>query len=256
VNGYAEEVILEERVVAFVDILGFRELVRRMDTDPGLPQRVHHALLGVRLKEDGIYEDEDHRVEMTSFSDSSVFSAPEGHETEILSRLTYLSRDLMTNGVLCRGAVVLGRAHHRERILFGPAIVSAYEAELHVAKYPRIFVADEVKARVQAADTNPQRRYHPARALVRDTDGCWFLDPFIGIVRADPMGKEITFQSIGASIRSGLQRAMQERKVDIVAKHRWLAVRFNLTVKAHYDGVVPLIDIDESPRQATPHRTP
>lgn len=89
---------------------------------------MHHALLGVRLKEDGIYEDEAHRLEMTSFSDSSVFSAPEGHETEILRRLTYLSRDLMTNGVICRGAVVLGKAHHRERILFGPAIVAAYEA--------------------------------------------------------------------------------------------------------------------------------
>jgi hypothetical protein len=140
---------------------------------------------------------------------------------------------------------VLGRAHHRERILFGPAVVAAYDAELHVAKYPRIFVADEVKARVEAADSNPQRRYHPARALVRDTDGCWFLDPFIGIVRADPIGKQTTLQMIGQSIRSGLHRAMQASQVDIVAKHRWLAARFNLTVKEHYDGIVPLIDIDQ-----------
>jgi hypothetical protein len=246
VIGYDQPVILEQRVVAFIDILGFRDLVRRMNTEPDLPQRVHHALLGIRLKEDGIYEDEDHRVEMTSFSDSSVFSAPEGHETEILSRLTYLSRDLMTNGVICRGAVVLGKAHHRERILFGPAIVAAYEAELHVAKYPRIFVADEVKARVQAADANPARRYHPARALVRDTDGCWFLDAFVGIMGADPQGKEVTFQRMGASIRSGLHRAMQAHQLDIVAKHRWLAGRFNLTVKRHYEGIVPSIDIDES----------
>jgi hypothetical protein len=246
VIGYDQPVLFEQRVVAFIDILGFRELVRRMDTEPDLAQRVHHALLGIRLKEDGIYEDEDRRVEMTSFSDSSVFSAREGHETEILSRLTYLSRDLMTNGILCRGAVVLGKAHHRERILFGPAIVAAYEAELHVAKYPRIFVADEVKTRVDAADSNPARRYHPARALVRDVDGCWFLDAFISIVAADPEGKQVTFQRMGDSIRSGLHRAMRAHQLDVVAKHRWLAARFNLTVKRHYEGIVPLIDVDQT----------
>jgi hypothetical protein len=241
--GLDTPVLLDPRVVAFIDVLGFRELVRRMETEPDLVERVHHALLGIRVKEDGIYADEDHKVEMTSFSDCAVFSAPEGQESDVLRRLTYLSRDLMSNGILSRGAVVLGKVHHRERILFGPAIVTAYEAELHVAKYPRIFVSDEVKARVQAADS-PERAYHPARALVRDVDGCWFLDPFIAIVGANPIGLQVTFQRIGLSIQSGLRRALLARQLDIVAKHRWLAVRFNLTVKRHYEGVVDPVDLD------------
>lgn len=245
---YGQPGLLEQRVVAFIDILGFRELVRRMEREPELAESVHWALLGIRVKEEGIYRDDERHVEMTSFSDCTVFSATEGHETEILSRLTYLSRDLMTNGILCRGAVVLGKAHHQERILFGPAVVAAYEAELHVAKYPRIFVSDEVRERVQAADSNPGRPYHPARALVRDVDGCWFLDAFEGIVAADPGGKQVTFHRMGDSIRWGLRQAIEAGRLDVVAKHRWLAARFNAVVTRHYQGIVSLIDIDHPSR--------
>jgi hypothetical protein len=242
-SGDGHSGLLERRVVAFIDILGFRDLMRRMEAEPELAASVHHVLLGTFTKEEGIYDADVRHVDMTTFSDCTVLSAPEGHEAEILSKLTYLTRDLMTNSILCRGAVVLGMAHHHERILFGPAIVDAYEKELHVARYPRIFVSDEVTARVQAADS-PERRYHPARALVRDVDGCWFLDVFDGIVAADPVGKEVTFERIRESIRGGLHRAVEADRVDIVAKHRWLAARFNLTVRRHYEGAVPPIDVD------------
>jgi hypothetical protein len=242
---YGEPELLERRVLAFIDILGFRDLVRRMDgAEPELAEQIHHALLGTLLKEEGIYQADERTVEMTSFSDCVVLSALEGHEVEVLSKLTYLSRDLMTNGILCRGAVVIGKAHHRERMLFGSAIVAAYEAELHVAKYPRIFVTDEVKDRAQAADSNTQRRFHPARALTRDVDGCWFLDVFEGIVANDPIGKQVTFQRMRATIGGGLHRAIREGQLDIVAKHRWLAARFNVAVQRHFEGVVLPIDID------------
>jgi hypothetical protein len=177
-QAIADEIEFSERVVAFIDILGFGSLVRRMQTDADLRRDVYTALRRTLGKEQGLSAMQDRQVEMTSFPDCTVLSSPAGNEREILAKAAYLTRDFLFSGILCRGAIVTGPAYHRDRILLGPAVVDAYERERGVAKFPRIVVSDDVAARARERDTQPDAIVKWSRVLRRDVDGCWFVDPF------------------------------------------------------------------------------
>ena len=245
VPGSAHNALLQQRIVAFLDILGFQDLMHRMDgAEPELADRVHHCLAGAHAKEAGIYESTTRRVEMTSFSDCTVISGSLDDAVEVLGKAAYLTRDFVIHGILSRGAVVVGKAYHQERILFGPAVVFAYDAERNVAKYPRIYVADEIANVVRADPRASAGRYHVAQALRRDSDGCWFLDVFLAALAGNPGGRQQQFLSIRHHLESDLHRALRGRRTDIVAKYRWLIARFNETVPQHFAGLVRPIDID------------
>jgi hypothetical protein len=185
---------------------------------------------------------------MTSFSDCIVISAEPSASAEVLAKAAYVARDFIVNGILSRGAVVIGKAYHQERILFGPAVVAAYKAERDVAKYPRIFVDDEIAAAVATAAQHSARPYHVGHALRRDNDGCWHLDVFLAAIAGNPEGRQVQFQRIRDHLDSDLRRALRQRRTDIVAKYRWLIGRFNEAVSAHFAGIVPPIDVDPPPR--------
>jgi len=52
-----------------------------------------------------------------------------------------LALDLLTNGLLIRGAIAKGPLHHVGSVMFGPAFLDAYRIERDIAKYPRIILS-------------------------------------------------------------------------------------------------------------------
>src|ERR1700686_5154106 len=155
--------LFKNRFVAFVDILGFQEIVQRMETTPKLFDTVRHALRTIRDQSNafGEYRAEKREVSkkraargkessrptdiaMTAFSDCYVVSESED-VWRVLAGVQALGTRLLSQGILCRGGIVRGPAYHRNDILFGQAIVDAYKLEKDVAKYPRILVTEEVR---------------------------------------------------------------------------------------------------------------
>ena len=70
---------------------------------------------------------------------------------------------------LIRGAVTIGPLYHESGLIFGQGLVSAYDMESCVAKYPRIIVDDTVLNGAPAgrdAETS----------MFQDDDGRWCLD--------------------------------------------------------------------------------
>ena len=65
-----------ERIVAFIDILGFRELVRKIGDDDKLRKRLHHSLERIRsFKEYSLRnETAQKNLEVSVFSDSIAIS--------------------------------------------------------------------------------------------------------------------------------------------------------------------------------------
>jgi len=200
------QTVYEQRLCAFVDILGFRDLVERSHERPVLQTQIRQLLrevvqarpvwerdnpVGVieaRLAQQGA-SDPKHEAELlvreyaaaergSSFSDSLVLSATLNDRaiTSLITSLLFLSRGLAELGKYARGAVCPGPLCHEQDLCFGPALINAYDLEKN-AEYPRIVFTPEAYAevvKIQLPCVGPLALY-----LRRDIDGRWFLD-FLG----------------------------------------------------------------------------
>jgi hypothetical protein len=178
-------------VVTFLDVLGFKDLVMR------LPRLEISRVLGLfqtfsapntAAGKRGAYE-----PYAMAFSDSVIRVRPiqtrENRHFQVgllfqeLSDLLHAQGELVSKGVLIRGAVTVGDIAVERPKIFGPGFIEAYEWESQVAKYPRIVVAD---AALKALERDPLLRagHHDVKEeqknvfsmLSQADDGVWFID--------------------------------------------------------------------------------
>lgn len=83
-------------------------------------------------------------------SDSLVLASPTGPEVDdadalndLLLQTAILQLQLAGRGIFARGAVVLSDVHIHDGMLFGAALVEAYELERLKAINPRVVLSDE-----------------------------------------------------------------------------------------------------------------
>jgi hypothetical protein len=143
----------EQRYCAFVDILGFSELIGRLaqgatpvDALRKLLGTVHAEPTGKNIKS---FKQSDLKAQ--SISDALCLSsactpAGLGH---LFHNLEELSRHLLKDGFFIRGAVVKGMLYHDEKIAFGDALVRAYRLEQDVVRYARIMATRDVAVDVE-----------------------------------------------------------------------------------------------------------
>lgn len=186
-----EEALPEDRVVAFVDILGFRSVLSRVfdRKDLALYSRIRKALRSLSMHAGITNKPIFPRPEQlgpataraTAFSDCIVFSdsleamGVESVAAKVALLITWLLRD----GILCRGAIAAGPTVHEEDILFGPGLVAAYELENTAAIYPRVILSPAIATMVKSS---------PLVHVAVDIDGFEFIDPFHGLQKARPLG--------------------------------------------------------------------
>jgi hypothetical protein len=136
----------EERYCAFVDILGFRELIANISRGIVAPSTVKDALKIVHVP----YRNHDahERVDLKfqSISDAVCISTAcsMGGIAELFTSLRQLNLQLLEQGMFARGAVVRGQLYHDDEMVFGDALVQAYLLERDVARFPRIVVSGRV----------------------------------------------------------------------------------------------------------------
>lgn len=124
------------------------------------------------------------------FSDTLVLAAPVkehgGEEAAIgglVIQAAWLQLNLVSSGFFVRGGLSLGRMHLRDGLVFGPALVEAYELESRRAVYPRIVLSSDVDAS-QRSDlsfyANPSDAPQAA-LLLCDGDGHTFIN-YLGLL--------------------------------------------------------------------------
>src|SRR6266852_1899277 len=115
-----------ERFVAFIDILGFRDLIGRMFGDePALFKTVLDALEHSKWMAEA--PDPENVRAVTAFSDSVVIS--EGGRfgmAGVIATVRAFAGELLKRGILCRGGIARGRTYHANGIVFGEGMVRAY----------------------------------------------------------------------------------------------------------------------------------
>ena len=136
-----------EKYVAFIDMLGFKNLVE--SADASAEQREALAkVIGIFRNTIGAHETLGTRV--TQFSDSLIVSAD---RTEVglhalLSGCTWLAINLIQYAVLLRGGIAIGGITHETDVLFGIGINRAYAFEKSGLP-PRIALDRDVASDIQ-----------------------------------------------------------------------------------------------------------
>jgi hypothetical protein len=214
----------KEKIVAFIDILGFENIVRRLASDPDLFCALKSALKRIKDVE---HEGRKHNLEVSVFSDSIVVTA---HKTEFLglmNTVVWLQRELLQAGIFIRGGMAVGPVYHENGILFGEGMLSAYRLESKAAIYPRIVFSN------QLAEIDPNVTSFVTEA---DSDSVRFINPFLfsmGPLFEEELAEKtetnfmINLRKIKYHILQGIARSTEE---DHLAKYMWMADRFNRAI--------------------------
>jgi len=193
----SDDIKYEERLVAFIDILGFKELVKKSENDTSKIVLINNALNYLKnweipqnwgLKYIEIEEDAQKRgvdsfdirnkTNSTSFSDSIVVSVKVNNNvnemaTTLIANLAYIGAFLLEEGILFRGGLTIGNLVHNENgTVFGQGLIDAYKLESNNAKYPRIILSDKLISRLIYPLITKKNRYPYHQYIVRFDDGC------------------------------------------------------------------------------------
>lgn len=148
----------EQRVVAVIDILGFKALLdgtldKKGNDNEEAINAVISAYEAIReiwhLDEGpGFFNPKSAETKKVSiFSDCLVVSFEIKQPSEVfftLLEIKWLIMRLLARKILCRGAISLGKFIHTDNYLFGPALVEAYLLESKAAMYPRVILDTNV----------------------------------------------------------------------------------------------------------------
>ncbi len=167
----------ENRITFFIDILGFRNIISKTETDDELSKGIFSVLdsmKGENITKEVFVEVNDIKdskdkieeikevqalfskalmgessIQITHFSDSIVLSIGLENDMNAMSLIEYVGRLIYRLWkdfkILIRGGVSVDKLVHIENgPLFGPAMVNAYDFETHLSVYPRIVLDDTV----------------------------------------------------------------------------------------------------------------
>jgi hypothetical protein len=172
------EPVYEPRLILFLDILGFREIVA--DTAKN-PDALRSLLAAIDVISE-FSDDPDEGKQVSQFSDSIVVSYALTKQSAVFHLVNDVALtiiQLAARGFLLRGAITAGPLIHTERYLVGPAMVRAYEMESKEAVYPRVLIDPivlEIAKRYRSPDHSAEDEAEYVRAFMSEdpTDGRWF----------------------------------------------------------------------------------
>lgn len=197
----SEDVKYQNGIVTFMDLLGFRSLLR--DKSPQELSRIMNIFISEGNPREGYDSDFDSMFTYAAISDCFFRAAnteheinqkhPTGHFYHEIMDIVFIQCHLLMEGYLLRGAMTYGQYYgqHGENgaIVFGPAISRAYELESSHALHPRVIVdpylIDEYWAnnhlKLDIHNTAQEWDDYLSKLLRQDESGVWYIDYLEGI---------------------------------------------------------------------------
>ncbi|MBV9484350.1 hypothetical protein [Bradyrhizobium sp.] len=237
----------EERAVAFLDVLGFTQLIKDAEIHP----HRQLELFGIIASLDGHvkYDNRNVSAEVPDpvkpkyifISDSIIFSAPLRHGTYdglgiIVAKTIQIAHKLMQMGHLLQAGINVGSVWHTGSNIFGTGYIDAYKTQAALT-HPQAILTDAAAAHWQSdlASKVPQLCF-------LDTDGKLNAD----ILNPNYLDAAITH------IHGGVENQFTAYRVWITTnqakfagtspgkKWDWAANYFNETLKRHGINVPPI----------------
>ncbi|WP_404357043.1 hypothetical protein [Methylotuvimicrobium sp. KM1] len=192
--------------VAFIDILGFSDMVEKDCSGPSasaifLPKlfEVHKKAFEYASKFSG--------AKVTQFSDSIILALPYSPDNfaEVVDHVALLQQGLLQDGILSRGGLSYGKHYSNQEFIFSDALLRAYKIERDRAIFPRVVVDDDLLDLLNTSTSNLQT------ALVREADGAYFIDYL----------RKMTPQEAKSAVLNATEK-WQKTPVRVREKMRWL----------------------------------
>lgn len=219
---------LHRSIIAFIDILGFKNLIVNGDAEQNL-EKIYKTYLS------SLGEIKDSFVIMKSFSDNILIVYPEISEEALGNSFFVALADFQTSlfkdGIIVRGAIAVGDIHVGEDIIFGNGLVEAYKLESEKAIVPRIILSKGIIELCQKYHGYYAKEDSPfARVLLGDADGNVFLNylhnPYLDGGSAEYIFEVNNFLKIHKEI---IEKKLEDYSSDIriFDKYAWLGSYHN-----------------------------
>ena len=260
-----DEIKYERRIVAFIDILGFKEIVKQSEQDTTKIELLYSVLdflkdwetsdkwdlKFVEIEEDAQKKGVDYfeirgKTNTTSFSDSIVVSVKVGENVNemtstLVVNLAYIGAILIEKGILFRGGLTIGNILHNDNgTVFGQALIDAYHLETKSAKYPRIVLSDKLIRELNYPIETKRNRFPYHQYIDRFEDGCIGFHQMIYyqvIESWTEMTSEKMIDSLAKvrkTIINGLDNSFENP--DVFEKYKWLKEQYNkLIILSDFD---------------------
>ena len=241
----------EDRIVCFLDILGFKNIIEESEKDNLKLQNTLKALKILntyKIDSEQNYGATHESVQVTQFSDSIVISFLIEERDQLILALFNLQEmivELFDYGFLLRGGISSGNLIHTDNILIGTALHEAYELESSIAIYPRIIISQQLINNyldINNSDDDFGRDFeesHINDILLNCDDGYYMIDYFFNIKNI--FDKEyyyiIYLQKMYSVISSGCKS--KNNKVNI--KFKWMKEKYN-DIVYQVDGYISKLD--------------
>lgn len=171
----------ENCYIAFLDLLGFKELVKKQTCEQILEifDEIETEYI-ITCDKDKKPVVDPKEIHIKIMSDSICFYISSGIMNSLpalISICAYFQLRLwrLTQPILVRGAIVKGDIYANNDIMFGTGLTNAYLLEEKNAKVPRIIITKETIDTCIADE--PEKIYMQA-FLPRDFDGFYYVDSF------------------------------------------------------------------------------
>lgn len=233
------------RYVAFLDLLGFKNMVNQSVENQTILNNINRALNYIGgIQHDnynGIMSMVDLGKQVTVFSDSIVISYDAlmpGGGFHVLMDLVYICNDLLGIGISVRGGVTVGPLIHDELKCYGPAMVEAYMMESQRAAVPRIIINQNVLehdlSRPGGANTIEYEAEYLMGIVKKDPhDGLIFLDY---MKQCNEFDEPAVYDDYILRTREFIIRNLNIYANDrrLCSKYEWLKWYYNETVASVY----------------------
>jgi hypothetical protein len=238
-NIETDSLFYEDCYCAFIDILGFSELVKNTSSPKAIVDALNkvkslaglkHPQHAPRPAPSAINPSEGElRIGVSYFSDSVVLSAS-GNEpwalTQILNWSFYLTAELLTShNLLVRGGIAKGKLYHKDNIVFGPALFRAHQLETN-ANYPRIILDKGLIEEAIWPDSMTKEEIKKANAICTpiDTDGWRYVDYFLSeIAENNSSYHQVLLNAVNSN-----QNSLDPR---VISKYGWLKNKIDAATK-------------------------
>lgn len=229
----------ENRIVFFIDILGFRDLINyEVQANHEDCTAVGNILEYIRkFFEQDIKEPVFQSQQISFFSDSVIISFREDEPDQIMivfETIRLLQINLIIRDVVLRGGAAYGPLYHDHNLMFGPAFNAAYELETNLADVPRIICDKSLLLLNQGGKSKhdfEQDLPYLLHVVNLDKDDLLYIDYFDKLESTLDTQEE-HFQYLG-KLKELIEKRMQHfaSNVKILSKYIWMKDRYNEAVR-------------------------
>jgi hypothetical protein len=215
------------KLVAFLDILGFKQLILQ-DTDKALQsinfidERLAHII-------NVLQQEHDKTFSTKLFSDCICLSCSYTSDNlfNILYELAFIQFYFSHEGIFLRGAISKGNHFENNRMIFSHGLIKAYELE-QSAVYPRIIIDAELISEIKGDDkfyyVVHDVGFKKQDFLTQSPDGHFIVD-YLHMIYEECMDPMEELQRHKDAIIKTVQQ--NKDNIKVIEKYRWLSEYHN-----------------------------